>query len=414
MPRRAGDTNDRMRGLVRQLHFPALLLCVSGAAALAGRVASGGWAARRTADAPRPAIAAARDAADAPAPVVFAVDASLPILNASIAVHLLLRFGRDVRVRRDAGESASVLALLTDGELGRRWLGAPAFVATADGVDFPTQSAVFDGEGADQSHQDQCLATFAALGVPIDAPLALDGRTFTLRDALQETTRRFHRRQRDLEWSTLALAGYLAPQREWTNRFGERFDFDGLAAELLGRPWSGATCGGVHRLTAARALLAADARAPILAAATRGRLRDLLQKAASCVAASQQADGSFRLDWCRALAPDADWSAAERGDSTEARLIATGHLAEFLLGDPTAPRWREEIARAVQWLDAALRAAPPEREWREFCPRTHARCAVERFAAQQHAASAAGHASAEDESDAAMGAASPDSKEIVR
>src|SRR6185437_15422714 len=72
------------------------------------------------------------------------------------------------------------------------------------------------------------------------------GGTHAVRELLEDTLANFDRRERELEWTAEALALYLPPQREWSDKYGNRHTLDEVAEELLNRPLSSsfANCRG--------------------------------------------------------------------------------------------------------------------------------------------------------------------------
>jgi hypothetical protein len=116
------------------------------------------------------------------------------------------------------------------------------FVPTADGLDVsigPTHVG--------QGHQDQFIAEIAQWGVPKDTPVVVFGKQYSMMDFVKESMAH-SRVGQELSWSTVVIASYVGTDVEWTNKFGEKLNFE----QLLESEWKAsidqAACGGTHRL----------------------------------------------------------------------------------------------------------------------------------------------------------------------
>lgn len=300
--------------------------------------------------------------------------------TSSLCLHLLRIHGPAAVV--DAGESGEPVKLLdalTDATASKAFFGSVALERTRHGARYPTALRdPLNADAAQESHRDQCLAAFAELGLPLSTPLRIEGEALALRDVLRDSIAEFHLWQSEITWTAVAYALYLPPQSEWQNRYGERASFDDIVHELLGRPFDKASCAGAHLLYSMIVMARADAQIPVLSDGTRKRLWDQLENAARALAATQEPDGGWRGDWYRGVA-----GVALKGDSfvdptdVHSRLVATGHLTECLLYVPAELQLAKDcLRRAGLWLQSALRAASAEDLKQDFCPYTHAICAV--------------------------------------
>jgi hypothetical protein len=293
----------------------------------------------------------------------------------SLCLHVLRLHGLTARFAGgDLPSSEAILELLTDEEAGQKYFGSPPFTRTRSGVRYPTAGVIVGPTNGWESHRDQVLAAFGELGIPLTQPLRFADTTLSVRDVLQDSLANYHGGHEELMWTGLAYALYLPPNRSWLNRYGERTSFDDLATELLARPLDQSPCAGTHLVYTLTVLGRADQQEPVLTGVVRERLWQRLRQARDAALAAQNPDGSWSLDWNRALLADAEekrvWvDANDRGN----KLISTGHLAEWLLILP------EELAvpdscleRAGRWLHEQLRAATPDQVRDNFCPYTHA------------------------------------------
>lgn len=296
--------------------------------------------------------------------------------NLSMCLHLLRVHGLSARFAQgDLASGEAILDLLTDEEAGRKYFGSPPFARTRSGVRYPTavRSVAATAQGW-EAHRDQVLAAFGELGVPLTQPLRFADTTLSVREVLRDSIANYHVGQEELMWTGLAYALYLPPSHSWLNRYEERISFDDLATELLRRPLDRSPCAGTHLLYTTTVLARVDQQESVLTGPVRERLWQRLREAHDVALATQEASGSWPADWNRALLTDAE----RRGMAVDinepgARLLTTGHLAEWLLYLP------EELAvpqscleRAGWWLHEQLRAATPDQVRDNFCPYAHA------------------------------------------
>ncbi|MGH2638109.1 MAG: hypothetical protein ACRDF4_02315, partial [Rhabdochlamydiaceae bacterium] len=94
-------------------------------------------------------------------------------------------------------------------------------------------------------HTDDILRACAEIGLSSDDVLyTIDGEA-SIRHMIQDSTARFEINQ-ELEWSSEALARYLAPQSSWINHSGKEISFNDIASSLLKRVPGEGTCLGTH------------------------------------------------------------------------------------------------------------------------------------------------------------------------
>src|SRR5262245_7920784 len=124
----------------------------------------------------------------------------------------------------------------------------PLFYRGANGIEVRS----FDDRPTDQAtssvHADDLLATLAETGTPLDTPMHLRDGEARVSDLLTNSLRRFHLEQLEYEWTAIAYARYVFPQRQWRNKFGEKIDVDALVVEILEHPPHLGPCNGLHRL----------------------------------------------------------------------------------------------------------------------------------------------------------------------
>jgi hypothetical protein len=140
-------------------------------------------------------------------------------------------------------------------------------------------------------HQDNLLTAFAELGYPSNTPIiavpadarvdnskgSFPGVQAALSDLVQGAISYFSPRQ-ELEWTIEALVRYLAPQQEWTNRFGETFTFNDVAGELLRRVPGEGSCIGLHTVYALVCLFRVNMQHRVLADGVAALIERYLQR----------------------------------------------------------------------------------------------------------------------------------------
>jgi len=297
-------------------------------------------------------------------------------LNLSYCCHLLRLYGLDSfrHSRFDSGRA--VVGVLTDLKLSEAYFGEPIFFRTRSGIRYRDLGIQKTRTG--ENHRDICLGSFAELGLPLTTPITGLDESFSLHDLLRDSVENFDIKQEELPWTAVAYALYLAPQTTWTNRYGESFDFNALANTLMDAPFHEASCGGAHLLYALTILRRVNSSTTCLSELVRQTLdKYLLEKARDAVL-SQQNQGYWSLDWhATAKKESAAPDRVSPRDSLTARLVATGHLLEWLELLPVELQPSSDVyRRAARWLCAMLGSESQITASDRFCPSIHAICAV--------------------------------------
>jgi len=307
-----------------------------------------------------PAPSAATAVAAAPDDLCRRIDAVLRhtrdrrLLDAGVhgawqVVHGILAFGPDFRIAVKGGTTAALGYLLEGGSLVGWKLrpGSPGVIAIVE-----------EGSTMGQGHPDQWLGYLSqcgvsaggdrlAGGIPLDAPLVVGGRTFTVADLLAQAQHDIRAGQ-EATWTLMALSAWLPPAASWTAGDGESWTTERVVQMEAAADITSAACGGAHRLYGLAAAVDAHRRA------TGGPPTGGWAEAARVVDASldrarrfQQPDGSF------AVRP------FERpGTSPDVfdRLSATGHVFEVLalaldderLAEPWVGRAAERLVSLME------------------------------------------------------------------
>ncbi len=260
--------------------------------------------------------------------------------------------------------------------MSESFFGEPIYFQTRSGLRYrdPAIQKIVNGE----NHRDICIAAFAELGLPLSTPMTLaDGTKYSQAELLRDSVENFDIKQRELAWTAIAYALYLPPQRGWTNRYRESFIFDDMANELMRTPLHKASCGGAHLLYALTVLWRVDVSAACLSAPVRESLMQHLQRQTALAVKSQAKEGYWTLDWHTADQGESEARRISSPDTPSTRLLATGHLLEWLEMLPMELQPAPSVyRRAARWLCAALGERFPLKSPDDFCPCVHAVCSV--------------------------------------
>lgn len=217
-----------------------------------------------------------------------------------------------------------------------------------------------------QGHDGQLLAILAQSDVPIDQPIVVEGRTFSVRD-LVRLEQRNCRAGTELTFSLMGLSHYLDAQAVWRSKDGQTWNLERLVHEEISQPINGAACGGAHRLMGlSYAVLQLYERGePITGEWIRAAnyIREYHDYALSL----QNEDGSFSTQWFEAR--------GDRGDVAK-KIYTTGHVMEWLACSLPDERLTDpRVVRGAEFLTELLLAEwSPHRELqgRDVGPKCHA------------------------------------------
>ena len=194
-------------------------------------------------------------------------------------------------------------------------------------------AVVEEGSTMGQGHPDQWLGYLSqcgvagtdggrlAGGIPLDTPLVVAGRRFTLGDLLAQAKHDIRPGQ-EATWTLMALSAWLPPDATWTSRAGETWTTERVVRMEAGADIISAACGGTHRLYGLAAALDAHRRATNSEptggwAEAAAVLDDYIDRARRF----QQPDGSFSIHYFDRPGTSPD---------VFAKLAATGHVFEVL------------------------------------------------------------------------------------
>ncbi len=225
----------------------------------------------------------------------------------------------------------------------------------------PNDSGIAVRWASDRSasvHHDHLLASLAEAGVTLDRPVFTPARRTTLREIYSESLRDFRLDERETEWSTMAFAAFLAPQRtaDWQNSQGRQISFDMIAARLMRSHRQKGVCLGIHRVYSLMMLVRLhDEYGGLISETTRAEIMEFLADVRELIIDAQYENGSWPPNWADGVEAAAKEDPEEK---TYRRVISTGHHLEWLAIAPQELHPpREDIVRAARWVVQNVREA---------------------------------------------------------
>lgn len=282
-------------------------------------------------------------------------------------LHILLLHGLGETGFQNPATGAEALRILTDEQLGRLYFGESPLIRTTHGIRYRTHLIdAMQGEADNaETHRDQCLATFAVLGIPLNEPIHIGHERYSFQDLLKESIANFTLEQRELTWTATAYAHYVAPHRSWANRFGNVVTFSELLEHLMGLPLESQSCAGFHVVQAIIEIVNTDYNCDILTPGVRRDSHNYIARIRSALYRNQNVDGSWDYDWNRMTETPQVLS-----PTVYQKLVATGHAIETLHHMQPAPVARP-LVRGTKWLLEALPPMDLRASQIAVCPATH-------------------------------------------
>lgn len=287
-------------------------------------------------------------------------------------VHALRLDGANANLNMLDGDTHRIVDLLRDSKLQQRRYGSSFIRITRHGARYIWPTRIYAHKTfLRESHFDQIVAALAESGVPLNAEIWTETGNGLVSDLLRDTLANFEPTRREIEWTTIAIALYLPPQTEWTDRFNRRHDMNALAEVVTHAEFEGRSCGGTHMWYAMITLLRAHLARPFLSPCAAQALHARVQALHNAVLATQMPQGTWSNSW-----------ATIPSDATAASLLITSHVAECLLYLPKpmqSPTTHQALSRASTWLWEQLQSHTykggmiPQQH---ICPLTHAACVI--------------------------------------
>jgi hypothetical protein len=197
-----------------------------------------------------------------------------------------------------------------------------------------------------QGHYGQFLAILAQSHVPLDYPVVVNNKHFTLADLL-EHEKRDCRAGEELTFKLIATMHYMQDSDEtWKSRDGQTWSIERLVREELAQPIRGAACGGTHRLMGLSYAVNKRIKRGQSVTGEFARAQKFVNDYHRYTFGLQNADGSFSTQWFnrREAKPDVD-----------RRLKTTGHILEWLVFSLSDEELRKpNVVKAVNYLSGIM------------------------------------------------------------
>ena len=220
----------------------------------------------------------------------------------------------------------------------RKGLGLNLFYPSDQG--FKTR----EGPGL-QGHGGQFLAVLAQSKVPIDYPIKVQGRDFSIAD-LVEYEKRTCRTGSELTFQLIGLSHYLPSHATWKNEMGDTWDIQRLIREELAQPVRGAACGGTHRMMGFGYAIYKRRKRKEPLTGEWERASKYVEDFQKYAFSLQNRNGSLSTNW---------FNGPGRSRSVKLQLETTGHTLEWLVFSLPAERLRDaRVVKAVDFLTELL------------------------------------------------------------
>ena len=207
-------------------------------------------------------------------------------------------------------------------------------------------------------HHDHLLASRTEAGISRSQPVYAPGRrTATFDDILQQALLDVRLDEREVEWSVMAFALWLPPNKSWTTADDRQMSFDVLAKRLIRGHKRFGVCSGTHRVYSLMLLARidemmrtsghADAQGGLLSAEVFEDVYKHLAAVRDLISVSQFDEGYWPPNWY----DGAEAVAFPTDDEDYRKVVATGHHLEWLAIAPEMLHPpREQIRKAAKWL----------------------------------------------------------------
>jgi hypothetical protein len=272
--------------------------------------------------------------------------------NAWEVMHEIIAYGVDAQLFRDGPSGPKVNAI--------GWL---CYNGSCKGEQMlyldRGQLVARKGPGV-QGHYGQFLAILAQSRLPMDYPMLISGKKFTIADLVQHEQSDCQPGE-ELTFKLIGLMHYLDSDATWTSRDGQAWSIPRLITEELKQPIRGAACGGTHRLMGFSYAVNKRIQRGKPVTGEFARAQKFINEYHRYTFSLQNSDGSFSTQWFTRREADPD---------VDRRLKTTGHITEWLAFSLSDDEVRSPaMVKAVDYL-ATILLADRNRSW-EIGPLGH-------------------------------------------
>lgn len=195
--------------------------------------------------------------------------------------------------------------------------------------------------GGVQGHEGQFLAILAQCQVPLDYPIQIGSKKFTVEDLVRYEMATCKEKS-ELTFKLIGLSYYVDADKQWRTNDGKVWNIEKLLREELAQPVVGSACGGTHRLMGLSFCLRQRELQGLPINGHFARAAQFINEYVRYTWQIQNPDGSFSTNWY-----------AGRGNepNDERKVQTSGHMLEWLMftvsdDELTSPR----VEKAVDFL----------------------------------------------------------------
>lgn len=265
-------------------------------------------------------------------------------------------------------------AILNDA-IARQYFGKSLFYETRHGIkNFVAPAGLLHLYPERQAHWGQLLSEFARVNFPLEEQFGPQGQ-FSVRKLLDEAVAQYNPDEPQNEWTCVAFARLLPGQGSWKNKFGDEFDFTGMANNLMRKDLDaeGLSCYGIHILEALVVIQNADQKHSLLTEECRLKVKSYLEDKIATLVKTQRPDGGWGIEWNKAATLKFSISELEKVEQRYERVHITGHHASWMLMLPHELIPENEVfQRASDYLLTSLLEASGDEIQEHYCPYSHA------------------------------------------
>jgi len=245
-------------------------------------------------------------------------------------VHGLLAYGPQLQIIA-GGQTVPALDYLLKGGNLRGWLLRPG----DKGVEVITEAGSKSGQG----HEDQWLGYLSQVGLTLDTPIVVSGKTYTINDLVTQAQWDIFEGM-EATWTLMAISTLLPLDAKWTARDGQEWTTERVLGMECKQNLNTSACGGTHRLYA---ITIAVNRYLGEGKELTGAWKEadtLVQDCMNKVKNFQQPDGALSANYFDRASDTAD---------IENRMRTTGHTLEVLTVGLSDQQIREPWVRLAAW-----------------------------------------------------------------
>lgn len=267
-------------------------------------------------------------------------------------LHGILGLGMETTLlNEETNERVKAIDYIREGKLLPKY-GMVFEIMGDAGVDVQTQP----GTGLGQGHQDQFIAEMAQWGMKEDEKFLVNGKEYTFGDFTRFSKMRAQvTTNQELSWAIVIIGQYFGTDISWTNRAGEKLNYEDLVRYELNQSIAEAACGGTHRLFGLTWVYHLHMQRGGKKIGVWKDVADKIEFYKKEAHRLQNPDGSFATGYL---------STPGRSTDMTLRISTTGHVLEWLAlaltNEELNQAWMQEAVNALVMTILESRADPIE------------------------------------------------------